>query len=110
MTHRCTGLATPGPWRIVTRGGAVREIVADSTSRLVKDLATCWPTNGDPSNIAANDANACLMAAAPDLLEALKTARRVLVVACTDPDRAEPPYIREAFAVIDPAIAKAEGA
>jgi hypothetical protein len=50
-------------------------------------------------------ANARLIAAAPDLLEALKTARRVLEVACGT----EAPYIREAFKVIDPAIQKAEG-
>lgn len=40
-----------------------------------------------------------------ELLAALKTARRVLEVACGT----DAPYIREAFKAIDPAIAKAEG-
>jgi hypothetical protein len=40
-----------------------------------------------------------------ELLSALKTARGVLEVACGT----EAPYIREAFKLIDPAIAKAEG-
>ncbi len=46
-----------------------------------------------------------LHAAAPELLEALKLARKVLSVACGE----EAPYIRIAFSKIDPAIAKAEG-
>jgi hypothetical protein len=39
-----------------------------------------------------------------DLFQALKTARRVLEVACGT----KAPYIREAFKLIDPAITKAE--
>lgn len=50
-------------------------------------------------------ANADLLLGAPALLDALKTARRVLEVACGT----KAPYIVEAFKIIDPAIAKAEG-
>ncbi len=52
-----------------------------------------------------SEAQARLREAAPELLAALKLARRVLTVACGE----EAPYIRAAFAQIDPAIAKATG-
>ena len=86
---------TPGPWNIFDD-----EIVASWTDVHVADVALC-----DGMNPTERQANRHLIAAAPDLLAALKTARRVLEVACGT----TAPYIREAFKQIDVAIDKAEG-
>lgn len=81
---------TPGPWNVVegrTQGSV--EIFADQ-----KAIAECWRRNDAPTEIA----NARLIAAAPDLLEAL----REMVVKAYE---WHPSHTEKARAV----IAKAEG-
>lgn len=55
---------TSPPWVVQFRAGALREIVADQ-----RDLATVWPESRSPAAAAEANANAELMAAAPELLE-----------------------------------------
>jgi|KBSSwiStaDraftv2_1062776.scaffolds.fasta_scaffold1138649_1 hypothetical protein len=89
-------IPTPGPWS-AGQTGNLRVYGPDNTLH-AGALAEVFSRK-------EGRANANLIAAAPDLLEALKVARRVLEVACGT----KAPYIRAAFDVIDPAIAKAEG-
>lgn len=91
---------TPGPWSIVTRGGAVRELVSGNHV-----IAHFWPANGDPARIAENDANAQLCAALPELLDALRLAEKWLAN-CVPTATLDEPY---PLPVIAAAIAKAEG-
>lgn len=72
----------PGPWTV---------------ERTSEDVIAVRDATGQLQLIATR--------AVPDLLDSLRTARRVLTVACGT----EGPYIRIALANIDAAIAKAEG-
>lgn len=68
MTH------TPGPWRIETGGGS------DPTSHVYADDPNGCAADGDLVTIAdliENEANARLIAAAPDLLAACKKMRQI---------------------------------
>ena len=59
---------TPGPWKIVPSGvGNPRIVGADGYA-----VAACRPKYSTPDDYAIAAANAHLIAAAPDLLEALK--------------------------------------
>lgn len=96
---------TSGPW-------AVRPNVAiDIVGPTGKLLATCYPRllhNGytDPAGLPESEANARLVAAAPDLLDAVKASRAVLTsILGTETESA---IIAEQVAVIDAAIAKSE--
>lgn len=80
---------TPGPW--VSRGRYI------GTPNHMSYIAECRDQNGNWSNEPMALANARLIAAAPDLLEALKAA-----VAVADRDTNE-------FNLAHSAIAKAEG-
>lgn len=71
----------------------------DDSAKLICDRVR----GGSPSAAAAN---ARLIGAAPELLDALKTARRVLAVVGR---LHETSMTREALEVIDAALAKAEG-
>lgn len=87
---------TPGPWLVVHDGwqpwdGAI-EIQASRSAQNPYTTIAWTPTGGDEV------ANALLIAAAPELLECLKDARRLL----TDQDAID-------LAHIDEVIAKAEG-
>ena len=86
---------TPGPWDYRDPDGKVRangEVVATVWQWLVKDR---WDER---------DANARLIAAAPDLLAALRQ-----VVASAFPNPTEHPAMSAAWKVAEAAIAKAEG-
>ena len=61
---------TPGPWFIT--GGATRYIEARIGDRLIQEVAACGPTEADNGYGEQQNANARLIAAAPDLLEALQ--------------------------------------
>jgi hypothetical protein len=94
---------TPGPWKTIER------LTASENSRGLairggnrKLIGEVYPLDSDITLEAK--ANARLIAAAPELLDALRTARKVLTVACGT----EAPYIRVALSSIDAAIAKAE--
>ena len=61
---------TPGPWFIT--GGATRYIEARIGDGLIQEVAACGPTMADVRGYGQQqEANARLIAAAPDLLEAL---------------------------------------
>ena len=90
---------TPGPWRVeeielFETGSGVQVVAADGT--VIADNQTYYPQSLDP-------ANAHLIAAAPELLEALKAMSHV---EARDPGHVE--SIR-AFSLARAAIAKAEG-
>lgn len=81
---------TPGPWKL--KG------VFNVTDERGRGVATCGGyADGKDGTYEENLANAALIAAAPEMLEALKYARRFL-----KPEGAD-------LSFIDAAIAKAEG-
>jgi len=93
------GFYTPGPWRV--NEGNHGEFLISSESYGFAPLAR---VKGDKrSTLKAAKANACLMAAAPDLLTALYA----MMEHCYDPDRDDD--IVKAFDLARDAIAKAEG-
>jgi len=93
---------TPGPWRAVGKQSGIVLSGGDYTHVCV---VGAWgdrelrPFNGDRWA-----ADARLIAAAPDLYEALVEIRQVVVVACGD----SAPYIKVALARLDAALAKAK--
>lgn len=98
-THETVAQHTPGPWQIeyvAPNGGGLSVPFVGLPGKTIAVLMT----------VDEHVANAHVIAAAPDMLEALRVARRVLEVACGT----TAPYIREALKLIDPAIAKATGA
>lgn len=89
---------TPGPWSIEKRPGPIYEIHASTDA-----VAVAYGTHLDE-----DDANARLMAAAPELLEALRDVTRSfeeLLATSGDPDPGAGPFVLAAKA----AIAKATG-
>lgn len=91
---------TLGPWRVMDR----LKVVTDDTVIAVVTYLPCVGGDNDMAAQRAADqemANARLIAAAPDLLAALKDARREVIALGT-------PW-QEKVAKIDAAIAKAEG-
>jgi hypothetical protein len=69
---------TPGPWKWVEeRGGVYRLIGADGT--VVADDGSAWGEYGGWMN-SPDEPNARLIAAAPDLLEAIQGFRRQLKI------------------------------
>jgi len=99
---------TPGPWVV---GGAsgnegeAREIVA--ASRTIAWSASTWDEDEGDVVTEEDDANAHLIAAAPDLLAALRDCRDWLVAICdsNNLEATERIYIEAATAAIE----KAEG-
>lgn len=99
---------TPGPWTLgeirnasgVVKGGPARELHTGSTVQGQVALASLqeWMGPGE------REANAALIAAAPDMLDALNEARDYLG-SLTDGG----PVLLGLVCVIDDAIAKAEG-
>ena len=60
---------TPGPWAVV--GNRTKYVEARLISGLIQEVAACGPTAADKGYGPQQEANARLIAAAPDLLEAL---------------------------------------
>ena len=94
---------TPGPWKTVARNYPIAD---------TGDYDGCWEVlTGDPKKPIVqiwgdsdeDEANARLIAAAPDLLEALKDTLQLLEVYCGDFEEGTRKQARAA-------IAKAEGA
>ena len=93
------GLYTAGPWRYHEGRGGEYLISCESYG-----FAPLARVKGDKRSTLKNaKANACLMAAAPDLLAALYA----MMDNCYDPDRDD--EIVKAFDAAREAIAKAEG-
>ena len=61
---------TPGPWVVV--GRLTKYVEARLVGRLIQEVAACGPTMADEGYGQQQEANARLIAAAPDLLEALQ--------------------------------------
>ena len=61
---------TPGPWVVV--GRLTKYVEARLVGGLIQEVAACGPTMADEGYGQQQEANARLIAAAPDLLEALK--------------------------------------
>jgi len=60
---------TPGPWFTVREGFSAVYVEARIEGGMLQEVAMCGPTEAGPSQ---QEANAALIAAAPDLLEALR--------------------------------------
>ena len=86
---------TPGPWFTHREGFSTVYVEARIGGGLIQEVAACGPTAEGHEQ---QEANARLIAAAPDLLEALKWVQRAVVD--DSPDM---------WASISSAIAKAEG-
>lgn len=91
---------TPGPWRVSHDG-----IWARSPWNAEVRIATIL--RHSPLNGIDSDANARLMAAAPEMLEVLKTTRGNIVSLGSAGALPKPYHVW--LAVVDEAIAKAEG-
>lgn len=61
---------TPGPWFIT--GSMTKYIEARIDGGMIQEVAACGPTHEDNGYGAQQNANANLIAAAPELLEALQ--------------------------------------
>ena len=61
---------TPGPWVVV--GNLTKYVEARLVGGLIQEVAACGPTMADEGYGQQQEANARLISAAPDLLEALK--------------------------------------
>ena len=87
---------TPGPWEVSLTGGRERAVfkVDDPGGQICKFPGPLFGRTAETKH-----ANARLIAAAPDMLVALKQARDILTAHCNWQD----------VAFIDAAIAKAEG-
>lgn len=97
---------TPGPWKTEYRKGADAMYRTEIFSEQHGGIATCaWTPNhcGNGVTETYREANARLIAAAPELLEALIA---ITTVRC---DGMDPTPINEAYEKADAAIAKATG-
>ena len=66
---------TPGPWYVT--GKLTRYVEARIGGGLIQEVASCGPTEADGGYGPQQAANARLIAAAPDLLEALRGVLRI---------------------------------
>ena len=96
---------TKGPWKLAPFGRGVDVISDDDCGPRI--IAECKARNG--SELESCEANARLIAAAPELLEAIKEATRALRdVACLGPDEAVNPEWYPIVHRCESAIAKAQ--
>ncbi len=105
---------TPGPWTVVNESsGGPRGDVSFSHQLIAGDLWLAAIASGDYEKPQVEqereriEANLALIAAAPDLLEALRTTAGN--IRSLGPAGALPEPYREWLRVVDEAIAKAEG-
>ena len=89
---------TPGPWKVCGYNRAILQdkVSMDGCSLTIAELPTCM---GPQHPNGYDEANATLMAAAPDLLEALYVARGYMTEANSRP---------EDYALVCSALLKAE--
>jgi hypothetical protein len=106
---------TPGPWIVsgARRRGYEAEVIVETNPnpKAMSAITICDVPN--PTNLVVDDAtaqaNARLIAAAPDLLEALKHAYALMQALEGSMWLTKVPGVTEAFAQYSAAIAKAEG-
>ena len=96
---------TPGPWVVV--GRLTKYVEARLVGRLIQEVAACGPTMADEGYGQQQEANARLIAAAPDLLEALRGMFAMWRSVCRAQGW-EPEHLAEAVRA-QAAIAKATG-
>ena len=75
--RRLAQAATPGPWYVT--GKLTRYVEALIDGGLIQEVAACGPTKADGGYGPQQEANARLIAAAPELLAALETAYMALI-------------------------------
>ncbi len=114
MTDSVVGIRahTPGPWKVDPRYPSEVQTLDD------RSISSCWHSQCEgqditligilPCSLEESAANACLMAAAPDLLEALKSMRRLAAVHMKARGFSAED-IEQSFPQTDAALAKAEG-
>ncbi len=97
---------TPGPWSVSRYGGWKTDVRSAKGRRIAATFVQCQPKTpeGYVKQAATNEANACLIAAAPELLSALK---RMLPEANSSDLHLSPSF--EVCEAARNAIAKAEG-
>lgn len=95
---------TPGPWRVQS---FLQEgwLIVENRSRCV---CRCYAYKEGHANDMEQEANARLIAAAPDLLEALEECRGQLAL-IESKSAYEQPFVLRLIARADAAIAKAKG-
>jgi hypothetical protein len=100
---------TPGPWTVVESSDKRQQGYIRCAHKFAPEAEECIAVARVTQRCfdrATTDANARLIAAAPDLLEAL---RRLADSISYDRDPAVEPYFREPLKAARAAIAKAEG-
>lgn len=98
---------TPGPWSTCNKRSLIEIYAPDEHTVIYADgsrpsIASVWP-NGDTGIAGDQEANANLIAAAPDLLAACEALRKATF------DRVDEELLRVARDLADAAIAKAGG-
>ena len=93
---------TPSPWVVV--GSRTKYVEARIGDGLIQEVAACGPTEADNGYGQQQEANARLIAAAPDLLEALQ---HVALTISADDYLLD--YFQTGYAKARAAIAKATG-
>lgn len=100
---------TPGPWVTKREGFSTVYVEARIGGGWIQEVAACGPTDAGREQ---QEANASLIAAAPDLLEALKDMHQVLSEAMTTGGWVPTPVqdsFRKAWLDMVAAIARATG-
>lgn len=95
---------TPGPWFTKREGFSTVYIEARLRQGVIQEVAACGPTE---AGLEQQLANAKLIAAAPDLLEALERLKGELVLSDVDMDYIEShfrPWLKKAEIAIAKAI------
>lgn len=99
---------TPGPWIFPSHGRTVDAVLANG-----RYVALCEVYSGAANSIPEADANQRLIAAAPDMIAAVKHAVKVLRRAHTVAENNSRPiaaaYFLEEIAVLEAVVFKAEG-
>ena len=96
---------TPGPWRVTARACNMIDVLHAVDSPGAITMALCR-VQARQSWIAEAEANANLIAAAPDMLEALRKAVVLLAGACVHSPELGP---NDTYEAVSAAIAKATG-
>ena len=100
---------TPGPWTYRDTDNDAFEISTDGTHYYREGIATVWSAAATYTDLRnTGEANARLIAAAPDLLEAAQALTDLLLYTAVRPKEAQPETNRRVDALLA-AIAKATG-
>lgn len=98
-----TALHTPGPW-VIKRNRSVTARRPDGLPGVMREIVVAEVLSGGTASIAEADANARLIAAAPEMLLALRRAAMALAFAAE-----ESPAMEDDYNAVSRAIAAAAG-